>query len=59
MGGHGDYIRLVYFFAANEPGSLQAIHLWHLHIHENNIVRSALQGGQDLFAIGCRIGLVA
>ena len=61
VGRHGDDI--VAAGAApvmtQAPGRFQAIHLRHLHVHQHDVVRLALEGLQGFDAVGGHIRPVA
>jgi hypothetical protein len=34
----------------NLPGGAEAVHFWHLHVHQDDIYRLLFQGGNDFVA---------
>ncbi len=43
----------------NDPGRLEPVHLRHLHVHQDKIVRDRFQGRDRLLAVGHRVGPIA
>src|ERR1700684_3167953 len=46
-------------FAEDFPGGRDAVHLRHLDIHQNQVVRSLPERGEPLKAVACDIDLIA
>ena len=59
VGGHGDDARLTLEVLADPPGGLEAVHLGHLHVHEDDVVGVAADGLEGLEAVEGVVGAVA
>ena len=47
----GDACRVACLRCADGGGGLEAVHLGHLHVHQHQVERLLLQGGQRLLAV--------
>src|SRR3954463_1628260 len=59
VGGHGDDARPFVRPHADDPaGGLQAVHLWHLHVHEDDVVLLAYYRLDRLQTVRGEVGAV-
>src|SRR5262249_49748899 len=59
MRRHGDNARRIVEFATDCARSLIPVHVWHLAIHQDDVVGLTPERGQDFFAVYYRVSTIA